>query len=720
MKKERRFSLQTREGCKNYMILFMCLILLFSFIAGLIKTTGGKVKVENVKFDARGAVQDADLYMPEGTSSKSKLPCMILSHGGGCTKEVLTGFAQELARRGYVVLNCSSYGSGLSGQPMYDEDGSGVEKMAVTSQGLWDAVNYVRTLTFVDQTKIAIAGHSQGGYRCGYAALNDCSYLSVNDMLINFMYDEYGIEFTEEEILQDATELAQAKLNDDQMKFFEAKKAELTEWMDTRIKGVVSIGSNAIGIVDALNPSQEMVAGHEVTRYLQTNIALLCGEWDHNFRSLASEDYRVKYFQTGDKMYVNQWVSVDGNAPSATVLGSLDDLSITKDPALAEAIENRTTRLVIPCARITHSSEFLSKRAVTGMVKYTQQIFDYNNGPITGANNAIAPENIVWLNREYCNFLAMLCMYGFAISLMALLMKREEYAPILEKCPEDKKIQYNKIHALVFTLIMVGILIYCSYLCNNSMKKLSNPLVVLLPSNKFFPLDKTSCFSYTYLCWSGILLLLLMGINTFVNKKMYGKTGLETLGINIGFRRFLKTLGLALLVFICCYASMVVIRYLFGQDYRLWMCVFTDMQLIHWPQAIRYLIFLIPAFFVTSCAVNYIDFKENKFISSIIVAVLIGSAGVLINHFIHVIGLYTGSDASTFTIKLISEGSITGGLIIYVPLTIFIAKITHKLTGSVWMGTLLNSFLTAWMWVSAISSTNVYMGTTFAERFFGF
>ena len=93
---------------------------------------------------------------------------------------------------------------------------------------------------------------------------------------------------------------------------------------------------------------------------------------------------------------------------------------------------------------------------------------------------------------------------------------------------------------------------------------------------------------------------------------------------------------------------------------------------------------------------------------------------ILINHFIHVIGLYTGSDASTFTIKLISEGSITGGLIIYVPLTIFIAKITHKLTGSVWMGTLLNSFLTAWMWVSAISSTNVYMGTTFAERFFGF
>ena len=162
--KERVLSFQTKSGCIKLICLFLSLILLFSFAAGLLQSSGGKVNIVNVKFDARGAVQDADLYTPVGTSSKSSLPCVILSHGGGCTKGVMTGFASELSRRGYVVLNVSSYGSGLSGQPMYDEDGLGVDSMGVEAQGLWDAINYVRTLTFVDQTKIVIAGHSQGGY----------------------------------------------------------------------------------------------------------------------------------------------------------------------------------------------------------------------------------------------------------------------------------------------------------------------------------------------------------------------------------------------------------------------------------------------------------------------------------------------------------------------------------------------------------------------------
>lgn len=721
--KKRMFTLSTKEGCRHYLILFTCLILAFSFLASLIQTNFGQVNIENVKFDARGAVQDADLYTPIRTNSNSSIPCVVLSHGGGCTKDVMNGFAQELARRGYAVLNVSSYGSGLSGQPMYDEDGSGIDNMAVTSQGLWDAVNYVRTLTFVDQTKIIIAGHSQGGYRCGFTALNDCSYFTLNDMLINFMYDEFGITFSEQEIQQDADTLADKYLNGDQKQFYEEKRGEFSDYLSTRIKGVVSIGNNSTGIVDALAPAQVSVGGHEVTRYLQTNIALLCGERDHNFASLAQEVFPQVYFQSGDTLPVNIWTQVDGSSNDlAAQLGDFDTASITNDEVLKAAIDGRSTRIVIPVERATHSSEFFefaTGSTVGKLVEYAQQITDYNNGPL-GSGNEIPAGDLIWMPREFFNFAALLSMIGFAVSLLALLLKTVYYAPAAIAHAPESAVQYGKKTFAVFSLLIVVICTFCSYLCNNSMKMLSNPLVVLMPSNKFLPLDKTAAFVYVYICWSAILLLVLIAATAFINKKKYGNTGLSILGIRMDRRSFLRTVGLSLLVFLACYGTMVVIRYLFGQDYRIWMCVFTDMQLIHWAQGLRYLIFLIPAFFVTNAAVNMVSLKEEKFVRSVLVAVLIGSAGVWINHLVHVACMYAGSAPTTFTVKLVSEGSVTGGMLFFVPISILLAKLCYKLTRSIWAGTFICSLFTAWMWVSAISSTNIYMGSTFLERFLGF
>ena len=734
-------SLQTRSGCKKMIWLFICLILLFSFAASMIASSSGKVSITNVKFDARGAIQDADLYMPVGTNSHSSLPCVILSHGGGCTKDTMSGYASELARRGFVVLNVSSYGSGLSEQPMYDEDeigatlietdidvrdsstveGQANASIAVKAQGMFDAINYVRTLTFVDQTNIVIAGHSQGGYRVCYAALHDCPFLSLNDAMINFMNEEFGIAFKEEEIGMDAAELAEKYLNEDQLQYFQAKYEETKQFYDTRVKGVVSIGNTVTGVPEAFSKQKVTVAGYEVDRYIQTNLAFLCGQWDHNFMFLDPNVAAADYFQTGDSMPIDTWVEVNPTGDTGTILGNLDTDSVADNAALAAAIANRSARIYMAPEKITHSSEFLSKRAVTDMVQYAAQITGYNNGPLTGENNAVAPTDIVWLWREFCNFFAMLAMIGLAVSVLGLLRCKEGYEALTYVPDEEKLISYRKGEVFVFYVIVVLILCQCTWLSNNSMKMLANPLVVLLPSNKLYPLDKTSCFCYVYLCWGAIILAGLMLLVCIYNKMRHGTTGLEHLGIRVGWKGFFKALLAALIVFMTCYASEVVIRYIFHQDYRLWMCIFTDMKLYHWTQALRYLPWLVVPYFVFCSVINFIpDKKDSSLFKVLLVSVLIGSAGVLLNHFVHVYGMYTGSDAEHFFVKLISEGSICGGMLIFVPLTVFIAKFTYKLTGSIWTGVWINSFLNAWLWVSAISSTNVYMGTTFMEKFLGF
>ena len=208
--KKKFFSFKTPEGCKRLLFLFLALIILFSAVARLIASDFGNVKITRVYFDSRGAMIEADLYYPAGTSDEDKLPAVLLAHGGGVTNGNMKGFAEELARRGFVVLNVNSYGVGLSEQPVNDDGGQGIHGFdrKATPAGMIDALNYVRTLKFVDQTRVGMAGHSNGSRRSGYAAMMDCGYLTFNDTMLNVLYNEFGVSISEVDIYKDADLIA--------------------------------------------------------------------------------------------------------------------------------------------------------------------------------------------------------------------------------------------------------------------------------------------------------------------------------------------------------------------------------------------------------------------------------------------------------------------------------------------------------------------------------
>ena len=192
---EKKFSLRTRTGCLRLLAIFLCGILLFSFFASLISSSFGQVKISHLKVDARGAELDMDFYVPVGVSDSDSLPCLILAHGRGATKNVMRGFAEEFSRRGYVVVNVNAYGMGLSEQPVSDDSGNGAESFiwGNGSFGLIDTLNYFRTLTYVDQERIAMLGHSFGSGRSSSAAVMDCGYYTLNDRLINILCDVFGL-----------------------------------------------------------------------------------------------------------------------------------------------------------------------------------------------------------------------------------------------------------------------------------------------------------------------------------------------------------------------------------------------------------------------------------------------------------------------------------------------------------------------------------------------
>ena len=132
-----------KKSCKRFAAICIAVILLASFFAQMVSTNGGKIKIETIRVDARGAELVGDLYYPAGTSDRDKLPAIVVTHGAGVTKNNYRSFAEELSRRKFVVFCVNGYGTGLSEFPKYDENNMGVDEYNTwtTHSGILDAVN---------------------------------------------------------------------------------------------------------------------------------------------------------------------------------------------------------------------------------------------------------------------------------------------------------------------------------------------------------------------------------------------------------------------------------------------------------------------------------------------------------------------------------------------------------------------------------------------------
>jgi len=106
----------------------------------------------------------AILYTPHGANPEKKLPAIVRVHGGpgGQARMPYNPSVQYLVNHGYVVLDVNNRGSSGYGKTFFvaDDGKHGREP-------LWDCVEakkYLKSLGYVDETKIGIMGGSYGGY----------------------------------------------------------------------------------------------------------------------------------------------------------------------------------------------------------------------------------------------------------------------------------------------------------------------------------------------------------------------------------------------------------------------------------------------------------------------------------------------------------------------------------------------------------------------------
>lgn len=95
------------------------------------------------------------LYKPVSAKADEPATAVILAHGIGGSKEMMSGIGLELARRGFVSLCLDLYGHGQS-------QGTVADGWREPSFGVSSAVSYLRLQPFVNSSSLILVGHSLG------------------------------------------------------------------------------------------------------------------------------------------------------------------------------------------------------------------------------------------------------------------------------------------------------------------------------------------------------------------------------------------------------------------------------------------------------------------------------------------------------------------------------------------------------------------------------
>lgn len=700
--REHKLTLKTRSGCGRLLALFLCGILLFSFCAALISSNFGKVKISSLAIDARGAELDLDLYIPAGTSDSDSLPCLILGHGRGATKNVMRGIAEELSRRGYVVLNVNAYGMGLSEQPVSDDGGNGAENFGLGGPfGLYDALAFARSLTYVDDTRIAMLGHSFGSGRTSATAVLDCGYYTLNDKLLNILADTFGQVFTEDELAQNADELAQARLSADQLSHYQMMRAAVETEHNTRLNTII-LTSATSGPANAA----VTVAGHEVQRPCQVNVAFVDGMYDSlGAGAMWSSDGTTVIL--GDPVKMETWYSISGEGDAYTEIGPFDSTSASGSAELAAAFANRAARLVC-YNKESHSKQYFSSATISDTIRILEQAFPCEGESPDGNPSA----GMIWWLRAVCNLLAMLCMLAAVLALAGLLLSTKFFGPcVMEQhstSPEGK----SRLVYWIFAIITIVFTIIALYQANTGGPVWANPFGKKLPS--VFHLVSTSAIAFWFVVWLAGGALAMLAAKAVISKKTTGSWGLKELNVAAGISTIGKTILLGVICIAFANLLLTSIGRLFNQDFRFWQMMFTEMKIEHWLVALPYTVLFFALYLIIGMSINYGAEGVLSGRKEIVLTVVINSIGVsLLCLFCYIMWFvnWTGAAISDFTLSY--------SMLLFVPVTVYITRKMYKVTNSVWLGAFLNASLLAWSLVCSAGIADNYYGQGIISLLFG-
>lgn len=694
------------------MLLFGVLVLVFGLLAQLVTTRGFKIDSTDVNIDVRGVDLSMKLYKPANADSSMQLPCIILAHGGSENLSACTLVAWEFARRGFVVLNVNAYGAGTSGQPAISDDGRTASTYGRDgTNGYFDALEYARSLSYVDKSRIAMWGHSAGYLLVSKAIFQDQDYYTMNDRMLNILHDTFKIEISEKQLTQNADDIASSSLTTEQLAVYQYMKQEQESIYAGYVKAA-RISASQFG-------KKVTVAGHEVLRDPQCNLMVGLGTHENPAAYYVGETKQyMGAFHTGEipverkNWYATADYSRDASATSKK-LGEMYQTSSADSPELKEAIENRRARLLYSPESF-HSGNEWGRTGISETLEFFTQSLQYNNGELNDASTKpIGTTNLTCYYGLLFTTLAFFSMIGLLVALASVLLKGEFFSSCVKPTYTptmtigDPKFWIASVAAVIagFFGAYMGTLENVHFQVSNAMM------------SRFFPCEPghiRMLFIIMGTAVAGIVLFLILSAFYKRRQQSVQLPSLGTMHIAYGWANVFKSFLLCMVLFAVCYISDMLLNALFQQRYVILDGSFDLMKPYGFMRTLKYMVVLLPWTLLLSITCNMTILKDVSDAKDTVISVIVNSLGALL---LMAIGWILTFSRFDHGVVFALHGILS--LLILIPVTNYLYRKLFKMTGGVWFGAFVVATLLGWRLASYISHMFVYYGPDKIAAFWG-
>lgn len=712
-------KLSTNQVFKAIFCVALALLIICGLTVSGYLSNHGAYKVKEVKIQMDGYDLQGTLFIPkvaltkDGTLSSHstgenvcKVPALVTQGGGSANRYIQYPHIIEFVKRGFAVFAIDAYTHGCS------EDFN--EGWGVYSQ-VHDALQYLHSLSFVDDAHVGYMGHSQGGSATMLALKEYAGFYTLQDKLLNMLYEELGAEITAEDVAAQDADAVAAKLDEFSKGYYESRKAEIIdEYDENRVSFGIMLGM-APGAAPPLStrefnnvvPEVVEVGGIPVMRNIQANIGIQVSFSDESMgmnalssmqmsstKELATTPSMRLFFGTGDEtvqletLYAANMPTTEETVPS-TVIGKFGAESLS-DAAVLQAGEDLTLRMLTMFTG-WHNTNHFCQKDIQNAVNFAVLATGYNNGYIAetnGAGGAAFDDCSSWKVAYAFTWIAFIALIVLALSFAAILFGKETFKEAV--CdPIAPQASKKSAVAWIFTAIVVILpVVLITPLMNHSIFKASWVA-------KF---DRICPIAYWSLCCAAILLVLILIKWYKIDKKNTELSFREFYGITGNFKSIMLIFFGAFIAWALFMTTVNVYYKLFNSANftvalpKLNMTVeFTPISTERYIDYFFYFLYFLPYWVVGGMLVNSARMKDMPEWLNTVIITLANLIPIAIFVYVSYAGnIVTGGTKTVLGLNWATLIQMQG-LTIAIPIGVVISRVLYKRTGSVLPGALLNS-----------------------------
>ncbi len=615
---------------KKIIALALLLCTISAVGAHIVTTDNCAITVKDIRTETpTGRTLSFLLFIPPNATVDSPAPAIVTSHGWYNNREMQDLNYVELARRGYVVASIDMYGHGNS-------DPLPANETTVQGTGMYDAVEILASLPYVDKNQIGVTGHSNGARAANFSINIDNTKekpLIKSVLLVgnDAIYKVAGTEFANIYGTRDVGIVAGQY---DEFFF----RTYFPDGTITAPRDFIHQDTAQSFLHFGKDPSNGDLEKRESYTIYKENIVLKTTEELENpvaVGALPQDDDIVVESEVilfDEEGFVEEVLSEENAAGVENQSGIATEAEMTTESTLTlnENVENVESIRVIYNPNQIHPWNHFSKIATESTIDFFQASMP--------APTPMEASNQVWTIKAAFNALGLVGFALFVVAFTKYMLRTNFFSSLLVTEPVTALPRPNAKGAiwLIVSLLLCIIFSALSYMY------LFVPLA--MAAGKMTQGNGGGAFGFLMHqagplfigLWSVInaLFILLM---LFIGSKIKGQNplSLKERGASINASALAKTVLLSVVVVFFAYMLVFVADFFFKADFRLWVLPLKAFTVDKLYYVALYLPFFLIFYVVNSIAINCFNYVKGLpgFINVILLAIVNGASSAILLFF---------------------------------------------------------------------------------------